>query len=148
MAIEDVVSKFKDYFSRWEITLPSEAVENRDSGMIVQLGWTVFFLFGIEDDVEYLDFYASHRMTNDRHHRFYADGREDWLDSYETGYQVGETAEETETNRREFYEYNRMVGKLLEEKGFVSGDAHASHNVNSWLARTPPEDRSDTEKSD
>jgi hypothetical protein len=56
------------------MVLPDDAVERR-SGAFEQNGWEVQYKLGIEDGVEYLDFFTSHRMTNDRLYRAYADGR-------------------------------------------------------------------------
>jgi hypothetical protein len=68
----NIESKFNDSFAHWEIRLPSDAVEHRKRGKIVQAGWAIWYLFGFDEKGEYLDYYASHRMTNDRHVRIYA----------------------------------------------------------------------------
>ena len=147
MTIEDVVHQFEEGFSHWNITLPPESVEAREGGLIVSGGWSIFYKFGFEGDAEYMDYYSSHRMTNDSHARLYADGRSRGLPTYRSGRPVGNTPEEDERIERDFYAYNRVVGELLAEKGFTSSIAHASHNVNSWLAKTPPEERGESESS-
>jgi hypothetical protein len=69
---------FNRDFSRWAIRLPPEDVAHRHRGRINQEGWAIWYLFGTEDRGEYLDYYAAHRMTDDRHIRIYASGeRED-----------------------------------------------------------------------
>ena len=145
MAIEDVVRQFEESMS---ITLPPESVAARELGGIVNNGWTIFYKFGFEGDDEYMDVYASHRMTNDRHVRLYADGRSRGLPSYEGMRVQAKNPEDDEKIKSWFYAYNKVVYELLLEKGFVSADAHASHNINSWLLRTPPEERGESESND
>jgi hypothetical protein len=41
----------------------------------------VQYQFGTEDGVEYLECFTSHRMTNDRMYRVYADGRVEMIDA-------------------------------------------------------------------
>lgn len=150
MAIEDVVRQFEESMSTWDITLPPDSVAARELGGIVNNGWTIFYKFGFEGDDEYMDVYASHRMTNDRHMRLYADGRSRVLPAYREGYVVGKTAtaEEEERIKREFYAYNKVVAELLAEKGFTSSDAHASHNLRQWMVTNPAEERGELESSD
>ena len=148
MTIEDVVREFEKGYAHWELTIPPESVTAREQGGFVNKGWTIFFKFGVENDVEYMDYYASHRMTNDRHERLYADGRSRGLPTYQEMHRVVESEEENERITQDFYAYNRVVGELLAEKGFTSPNAHASHNVNSWLLQTPPEERDEAESSE
>ncbi len=147
MTIDDVVRNFEKGFSNWDITLPPELVEAREAGLIVSGGWTIFYKFGFEGEREYMDYYASHRMTNDSHVRLYADGTSRGLPSYRGEWILGETERDSELLEKEFYSYNQAVGELLAEKGFTSSHAHASHNVNSWLMRTPPDEQGDSESS-
>ena len=147
MPIEDIVQQFEKGMAHWEITLPRESVAAREGGMIVKSGWTVFYKFGFEGDVEYMDYYASHRMTNDHHARLSVDGRTRGLPSYEGMRVQAKNPEDDEKVEFWFHAYNQAVGELLAEKGFVSPDAHPSHNVNSWLARTPPEEQGEIESS-
>ncbi len=63
---------------RWAIELPSEAVANRQAGVLRWMdgdSWMIWFKFGEDENGEYLEFYAAHHMTNARHSRIYADGR-------------------------------------------------------------------------
>ncbi len=57
---------FTAHFATWELRLPDEALPTRRGGVIRQAGWTIYYVFGLENGYEYLDFYASHRMTNDQ----------------------------------------------------------------------------------
>lgn len=59
--------------------MPPEHVRERKRGKIVEAGWAIWYLFGEDERGEYLDYYASHRMTNDRHLRIREDGAEEYL---------------------------------------------------------------------
>ena len=89
---------------------------------------------------ERLDYYAMHRMTNDRHVRLYANGEEEYLPAMEEGYVIpqGATVAEREAARDKHCGYNQAVEKLLEEKGFVMTDqAHVSARINRYLQTHP-----------
>lgn len=106
--------------------------------LIVQGGWTVWTRFdiGAEDGRERLDYYAMHRMTNDRHVRLYADGEAESLPAIAEGYAIpqGATEEERRLARAKHFAYNQAVDKLLEEKGFVMTDqTHASARITRYL---------------
>jgi hypothetical protein len=67
-----------------------------------------------------MDFYACHRMTNDRHRRIYADGNTDSLPARREA--VGPWNEKVpgdyERALREYDEYNAKVKEILHRKGF------------------------------
>ena len=62
--------------------------------LIVQQGWTISMRFdiGAEDGRERLDYYAMHRMTNDRHVRMYAAGEEEDLPAMLESYVIPQGA--------------------------------------------------------
>jgi hypothetical protein len=66
-------------FAHWGIRLPPHDVANRHRRKLVKAGWAIWYLFGSDKKGEYLDYYAAHRMTNDRHVGIYADGKEKCL---------------------------------------------------------------------
>ena len=110
--------------------------------LIVQQGWTIWTRLdiGADDGREHLDYYAMHRMTNDRHVRLYADGGEEGLPAIAESYVIPQDATETERKALEakYFEENRAVHELLEAKGFVMTDqAHASARVNRYLQTHP-----------
>jgi hypothetical protein len=72
--MNEIESQFNQTFAHWEICLLAEAISERKRGKIVKRGWAIWYLFGSDGCGEYLDYNASHRMTNDRHVRIYADG--------------------------------------------------------------------------
>ena len=60
---------FARSFEPWGIQLPDEGVKHRARGKINKAGWTIWYLFGSDEKGEYLDYYATHRMTSDSHTR-------------------------------------------------------------------------------
>ena len=119
--------RIEEHFSRafqvWRIQLPREAVEKRRRGKIVEAGWTIWFLFGSDEDGEYLDYYSSHRMTNDSHVRIYEDGRVELLESLDEWRPTSDDPDENARLENEFWDHNERVSRLLEAKGFgLQGD--------------------------
>ena len=135
-AREQLRQRFNGNFKTWEIELPIDALEPDLVWFIVQGGWTIWTRYNIEDGREYLDYYAMHRMTDDRHVRLYADGDEAALPAIQGMFAVpmGATEAEQAEARAKHFERNQAVEKLLEEKGFVMTDkAHGSAIVNRHL---------------
>ena len=142
--MEKIEEAFNRTFANWEIRLPPDAVASRQAGKIVQRGWTIWFLFVSDGDAEHLDYYASHRMTNDRHVRIHADGSEEDLEALSEFHVVpkGASPEEAEQAKSDFYARNRAVAKMLDEKGFfLQGDEHGRASVRRYLLTTPEEER-------
>ena len=134
--------RFNRAFAHWEIELPVEAMSPGKVWLIVQRGWTIWTRFDVDagDGRERLDYYAMHRMTNDRHVRLHADGEEQDLPAMGWGYGYSQDATEAEREaaRERSFAANRAVEKLLEEKGFVMTDeAHPSAQVNRYLQTHP-----------
>lgn len=67
--MKEIESRFNDEFSPWDIRLPARDMKLQRRGRILDAGWAIWYLFGTDEKGEYLDYYASHRMTNDRHVR-------------------------------------------------------------------------------
>lgn len=133
---------FSQSFKVWRIQLPREAVENRQRGKIVKAGWTIWYLFGSDDDGEYLDYHSSHRMTNDSHVRIYADGRVVGLESLWEMRKSSDDPDEDARLKAEFWEHNERVARLLEEKGFgLQGDEHGSAIVRRGLLESQESNR-------
>ena len=130
---EKMVDIFNERFSPWDIELPKEAVGSGKSGAISGQGWIIWFLFGSEGGREYLDYYASHRMTDDGHVRIYADGERESLPSLSTwfGHRRDATPEEIEQARTEFDARNQAIRKMLEAKGFNTNNY--PHNSSPYL---------------
>ncbi len=95
---EQLRQRFNRAFARWGIVLPSDALSPGVIWFIVEEGWTIWTRIDIgdEDGRERLDYYAVHRMTNDRHVRMYADGEQEALPAMRPGLVIphGATAAE------------------------------------------------------
>ena len=80
--MKKIKAYFDGYFHSWGIVLPqadlSSLVLDKDHELCKE-GWTIRYKFGAQDGKGYMDFYASHRMTNDRHERVWEDGRVEGL---------------------------------------------------------------------
>ena len=126
----------------WGIELPVDAMSPGKVWLIVQRGWTIWTRFDInaEDGREHLDYYAMHRMIDDRHGRLYADGEKEDLPAMAGSYATSPdaTKAEQEAVRAKFFADNQAVEKLLEEKGFVMTDqAHGSAQINRFFQTRP-----------
>ena len=115
---------FNKHFERWGIALPPDAEQRCPRGTIVHRGWTIKFVFGVDDDGKFLDFCAAHRMTNDRHVRLRANGHAESLPTY------------PDAMERWSPERIESVTELLEAKGFgITGDEHGSYLVHEYLRK-------------
>jgi len=112
--LRSIKEKFEEYFSNWKIKLPDKNLNERLNGYLNNSGWLIQYCFGIENDIEYLDFYASHRMTADRHVRIYENGEIERLPSYWEFFVVDSEGR----GKKEYEENSKKVTKLLIEKGF------------------------------
>jgi len=78
--------------------------------------------------------YASHRMSNDRHVRLYADGRVEGLEAVIDMHVVPEDPEEAAQAQADFYARNRAVRRMLDAKGFtLDGVVHPSVAINHYF---------------
>ena len=116
-----VAERFARYFANWDITLPDSNLTSRERGEIRQRGWHIQFLFDTDERGEYLDFYATHRMTNDRHHRIYEDGTVKHLEACEdfVVYPADATEEQEREATERFRNHNARVLADLKRKGFA-----------------------------
>ncbi len=132
--MKELESQFNEIFSPWDIHLPQDAVEKRQQGKIVEAGWAIWYAFGSDKRGGFLDYYASHRMTNDRHVRLYADGQSESLPSIAECRLCSEDPEEDARLDAEYYAENRRISEMLEEKGFgVEGDEPGAVQINRSL---------------
>jgi hypothetical protein len=99
---------FARIFATWGITLPDEDVAARRRGTIIHQGWTIDYVFGSNADGEHVDYYAHHRMTNDRHARIHEDGRVTSLPALPDAFLAGITDPDTTASTE----------RLLARKGF------------------------------
>jgi len=125
--MNEIELRFNDAFALWDIRLPREDIAQRRRGKIIKAGWAIWYLFGSNVKHEYLDYYASHRMTNDRHVRIYANGHCEELQTIQAFRRASEDPKEDARLQAEYYAANQRVAKLLESKGFgLQGDEPGS----------------------
>jgi hypothetical protein len=93
---ERIAEAFDRYFANFDITIEPDEVEVGRRGEILAKGWRIAFRVDPDDaGSPGLEFYATHRMTNDRHVRIWADGYEEKLEAI-----------------REFYGFDRRCPAL------------------------------------
>ena len=101
---------------------------------MVEGGWAIWYLFGEDERGEHLDYYASHRMTDDRHVRIYESGEVERLPTINTFRLVSQDPEEDARLEAEYLDKNRRVARMLEEKGFgAEGDEPGGVLINRHL---------------
>lgn len=133
--LSTIETAFAKDFSHWGITLPPENVRERRRGKIVAAGWAIWYLFGHDERGEYLDYYASHRMTNDRHVRIYESGQVESLPAINSMRLASSDPEEDARLEAEHREEQCKVARILEEKGFgMEGDEPGGVQINRYLA--------------
>lgn len=133
--MDKIKELFDAEFAQWKIRLPTKAVAKRERGKIVKAGWAIWYLFGRDETGEYLDYYSSHRMTNDRHARIYATGRQESLPAIREcyGYPDNDPVKKARLEA-EFYAENKRVAAMLEAKGFgLAGDEPGGVQINRFL---------------
>lgn len=136
-----IKSSFDRAFNRWGIHLPDDDLELKSQGKIVRSGWAIWYLFGSDQAGEYLDYYASHRMTDDSHVRLYADGRQEELPTLGGFRLTSNDAERDAVLEADYFAENQRVAALLEAKGFdVAGDEPGGVVINRALRMGKPMD--------
>lgn len=119
---------FSDYFSNWEISLPPGAEAAMARGSISKAGWNIHYRFDMEDE-RVLEFYATHRMTDDRRLRIYESGKTEHRPAIQTFMIIGK--------EKEYREHNRRVVEELRRLGlYPEGDINAFLRTNDVA---PPE---------
>ncbi|MBD2531571.1 hypothetical protein H6G97_19045 [Nostoc flagelliforme FACHB-838] len=114
--MDAITNEFNKYFAKWKITLPEENIQKRQKGSIFQAGWKINFIFGIKDDAKYLEYYAIHRMTNDRHIIIYKNVEKEHLECLESPLVYSPAINE---RQREHNKQNRRVKEGLSYKSLV-----------------------------
>ena len=132
--MKKIESEFNRTFARWEIRLPPAGLERRERGKIVQAGWAIWYLFGSDEHGEYLDYYSSHRMTDDSHVRIYSDGRVEALPAIDPFVLTSSDPEEAARLEAEELARNQEISEMLAEKGFgLAGDEPGGVQMNRAL---------------
>ena len=122
--------RFAGYFANWGIRLPEGAVQLEEPGVIQQDGWTIRYVFGNDAGGSYLEFYATHRMTNDRRVRIYSSGEAKDLEALETmyGYDPNIPGDRERAARENRRRNTRVTKELAARRLYPEG------NINAYLA--------------
>ena len=132
--MNNIETRFNFSFSPWRIELPPDDIADRRRGKIMKGGWTIWYLFGSDEKGEYLDCYASHRMTDDDHARIYVDGKSETLPTLCQFRLISKDPEEDARLEAEFFAENELISKMLKTKGFgLRGDEPANIRINRTL---------------
>jgi tetratricopeptide (TPR) repeat protein len=116
--IAGIADTFAKHFSHWNIILPQEDLKGRCSGHISEAGWLIQYCFGNDENGEYMDYYAAHRMTDDSHVRIYDDGKEKSLPALDSWLLTSDDPIKAKQLKDEYDRHNRKVVKMLIDKGF------------------------------
>ena len=105
---------FDQRFQSWEIQLPGADLEQRRKGTLRDQGWTINYRFDSDGTQEYIQYFASHRMTNDTLHIIYQDGTKALAGYCQEFYLAGDPQAEKEYHQhnRDFYAQVRELGLL------------------------------------
>ncbi len=109
---------FNDQFRRYGIHLPPADLALRRRGRLDQAGWTIWYLFGRDDQGDYLDFYATHRQWADMHRRLRARGGRECLPALQEVDPDSLDPAEVRRLRAACEAVNRPIAALLAAKGF------------------------------
>lgn len=111
---------FAQEFEHWGIAIPDDALFQRRKGSISKGGWQINYIVDRDDKGLYLEYYACHRMTNDRHVKIYQDGTRQELDAPQEFYVFHDSIHgDKEKKEKEYYEHNRRVYEELKRKGLL-----------------------------
>ncbi len=92
-----LVRQFNEYFQHWQVTLPEAEMDLPDGPVrISHSGWWITMIFGGDAVLPWLEIYAQHRMTNDRHIRFHTDKEQEILPALDEPIFIPENATEKE----------------------------------------------------
>ncbi len=112
--LSKVKKSFDARFARWQITLPDAAILARRKGTIRQNGWTINYRFGEENGKGFLEYFASHRMTNDTLNRILEDGSYGLIGACQEFYDA-----DNPKAKQEYERHNQAFYRLVEEKDLL-----------------------------
>jgi len=129
--------RFDEIFEPWGLQLPQSSVIARHAGFLRQTGGSgwVRYVFGRDEEGEYLEFYALHRIAGDRHARIHESEAVTDLDVLQTMHVVDpDRPEITARKEREMRERNSALLQQLEGAGlFSGGPVPNSFLINAYL---------------
>jgi hypothetical protein len=138
-----IVDGFNAYFRKFGIRIPAADVMVGGHGRIAKRGWLIAYRIDPDDAGKpSLEFYATHRMTDDRHLRIRADGDFERLRTIHGGYGYKPEVPGSEEAARDAYlRHNREVVKELLGRGlYPHGDINAFLATDGAEFEDPSED--------
>jgi hypothetical protein len=128
LGAERVAEAFNAYFANFDIRIRPEEVVPGSRRAIGKRGWRITYRVDPDDaGFPSLEFYATHRMTNDRHVRIWADGHVDHLDAIHEFYSYDpKIPGSEEAAREEYMRHNQAIARHLHGRGlYPGGDINA-----------------------
>lgn len=125
---ERIADAFNRYFANFNIRIEADEVSVGSRREIHARGWNITFLvLPDEEGSPSLEFYATHRMTNDSHVRIDADGQVEELDAIHESYGYdAKVPGSKEIARAEYLRHNRRIAEQLRAAGlYPAGDINA-----------------------
>ena len=133
-----IESQFNNRFAPSGIRLPPEDIVQRRRGCIRQAGWTLWYLFGVDDRGEYLDLYARHRKSFDTHTRLREDQEPEELPAIDGFFQTSDDPAEARQLAAAYYDEQQRVVTLLAAKGFDVRGVEPGLSMTIRYFHTPP----------
>jgi hypothetical protein len=117
-----IAQNFSACFENWDIHLPKGALESAAPGGVSKAGWHIRWVFGSDEDGEYLEYLAGHRMTNESRSRLYASGEQRGMPARQDliMYPAGAAEEEQKHIDAAFYEENGAITEELHRIGLIT----------------------------
>ena len=133
-----IESQFNNRFATPGIRLPPEDIVQRRRGCLRQGGWTLWYLFGVDDRAEYLDLYARHRQSFDTHTRLREDQEPEELPAIDGFFQTSDDPAEARQLAAAYYDEQQRVVTLLAAKGFDVRGVEPGLSMTIRYFHTPP----------
>ena len=126
-----IEGKFAEIFSTWGVELPPGAVSNRANGVIQKDGWTIRFIFGSQAGENFLEYYATHRMTSDTRKRIYESGRVETLEAIQSlfVYRPGSDVDKEQAEKTPLENNRRIAEELTNLKLYPVGEMNAALRI-------------------
>lgn len=115
-----IAAHFNRRFAHWGIQLPPADLAQRQRGQLSQSGWCIWYLFGADEQGDYLDYYAHHPVSGDEHRRLRTNGGREclpalhWPDPDPDRDDPAETPPPADA----LWAENQRIAALLTAKGF------------------------------
>src|SRR5687767_7276645 len=110
--LKTIKQTFDLKYAAWELVLPEASLRDRSAGSINKNGWLIKYQYGSQHGQDYLEYFATHRMTNDTLNRIHADGREEILGYCQEFYEANNKQAE-----QAYSEHNRKFYEEVKRKG-------------------------------